>query len=175
LFAVLGLVFVLAVSLVSPAAAAEGIRINKVTTNNDSTTVFLIGVSREGSLVFGFDLVGGGGAMSSGSTGAIDPGDYTLQEKVPRGWVLWDISCSALSEENTFDFLPGEGVIVHYRMSEDLVTCTLTNCPLGDCPEEAVGGVVTTANTLALVAPWLAVIGLVACIGTVVVVARKRR
>jgi hypothetical protein len=38
-----------------------------------------------------------------------------------------------------------------------------------------VGGVVIPANTLALVAPWLAVIGLVGCIGTVVVVAKKRR
>jgi hypothetical protein len=38
-----------------------------------------------------------------------------------------------------------------------------------------VGGVVTPANTLALVAPWLAVIGLVGCIGTVAVVVKKRR
>jgi hypothetical protein len=39
----------------------------------------------------------------------------------------------------------------------------------------AVGGLVMPANTLALVAPWLAIIGLVGCIGTVVVVAKKRR
>jgi hypothetical protein len=39
----------------------------------------------------------------------------------------------------------------------------------------AVGGVVIPANTLALVAPWLAVIGLVGCIGIVVVVAKKRK
>jgi hypothetical protein len=38
-----------------------------------------------------------------------------------------------------------------------------------------VGGMVMPANTLALVAPWLAVIGLVGCIGTLVVVAKKRR
>jgi len=38
-----------------------------------------------------------------------------------------------------------------------------------------VGGVVMPANTLALVAPWFAVIGLVACIATVFVVAKKRR
>jgi len=38
-----------------------------------------------------------------------------------------------------------------------------------------VGGVVTPANTLAVLAPWLAVIGLVGCIGTAVAVARKRR
>jgi hypothetical protein len=37
-----------------------------------------------------------------------------------------------------------------------------------------VGGVVTIANTFALVSPWLALVGLVGCIGTVVVVAKKR-
>jgi hypothetical protein len=42
-------------------------------------------------------------------------------------------------------------------------------------PSAPVGGVVMPANTLAIVAPWLAVIGLVGCIGTAVVVARKRR
>jgi hypothetical protein len=38
-----------------------------------------------------------------------------------------------------------------------------------------VGGVVTSVNTLAVLAPWLTVIGLVGCIGAVVVVAKKRR
>jgi hypothetical protein len=38
-----------------------------------------------------------------------------------------------------------------------------------------VGGVVMPVNTFAIFAPWLAVIGVVACIGTVVVVAKKRR
>jgi hypothetical protein len=44
----------------------------------------------------------------------------------------------------------------------------------GTCPEEAVGGVAMPANTLAIVAPWLAIIGLVGCIGTVAVISRKR-
>jgi len=39
----------------------------------------------------------------------------------------------------------------------------------------AVGGIVIPVNTFAVLAPWLAVIGLVGCIGTVVVVAKKRR
>jgi hypothetical protein len=42
-----------------------------------------------------------------------------------------------------------------------------------DCP--AVGGLVTPVNTLAILGPWLAIIGLVGCISTVVVVAKKRR
>ena len=36
-----------------------------------------------------------------------------------------------------------------------------------------VGGVVMPANTFTIVVPWLAVIGLVGCIGTVVVIAKK--
>jgi hypothetical protein len=39
----------------------------------------------------------------------------------------------------------------------------------------SVGGVLMPANTLALVSPWLAVIGLVGCIGVVVVVVKRRR
>jgi hypothetical protein len=39
----------------------------------------------------------------------------------------------------------------------------------------AVGGCVQPVNTFGLIAPWLAVIGLVGCISTVAVVARKRR
>lgn len=42
-------------------------------------------------------------------------------------------------------------------------------------PSAAVGGEVATANTFAVFAPWLAVIGLVGCVGTVAVVVRKRR
>jgi hypothetical protein len=43
-------------------------------------------------------------------------------------------------------------------------------------PEPApVGGVVIPANAFVLISPWLAVIGLVGCIGTVVVVAKKRQ
>jgi hypothetical protein len=39
----------------------------------------------------------------------------------------------------------------------------------------AVGGVVMPANSFAIVAPWLAVIGVVGCIGVVVVVVKRRR
>jgi len=40
-------------------------------------------------------------------------------------------------------------------------------------PPPAVGGVVMPANTLAIVAPWLAVIGLVGCISTVVITKKR--
>jgi TolB protein len=39
----------------------------------------------------------------------------------------------------------------------------------------SVGGVVIPANNFAIVAPWLVIIGLVGCIGTAIVVAKKRQ
>jgi len=42
------------------------------------------------------------------------------------------------------------------------------------CGGAAVGGVLMPANTFALLSPWLAVIAMVGCIGTIVVVAKKR-
>jgi hypothetical protein len=39
---------------------------------------------------------------------------------------------------------------------------------------QPVGGVVMPANTFAMVSPWLALVGVVGCIGTVVVLARRR-
>jgi len=54
--------------------------------------------------------------------------------------------------------------------SENQVSTSFSN-EGGSCP---VGGVVMPANTFAIAAPWLAVIGLVGCIGTAVVVAKKR-
>ena len=61
----------------------------------------------------------------------------------------------------------GEGVIITYAEG-DHVTCTFTNSPVSP-----VGGVVLPANAFAVLGPWLAVIGLVGCIGTVAVVAKK--
>jgi hypothetical protein len=46
-------------------------------------------------------------------------------------------------------------------------------CPAPPAPP--VGGFVTPVNTFAVLAPWLAVIGLVGCVGTAVVVVRKRQ
>ena len=61
------------------------------------------------------------------------------------------------------------GVIVHY-VAVDFITCTFTNSPL-----PPVGGVVMPVNALVLISPWLAVIGVVASIGTVAVVVKRRR
>jgi len=43
------------------------------------------------------------------------------------------------------------------------------------CCAGPVGGCVQPVNTFGLIAPWFAVVGLVGCIGTAVLVAKKRR
>jgi hypothetical protein len=169
LFAVAVLAVILVASFFSPAAAFTGIMITKVTTNGDTTTVFEFTISND--IVQIFDLIGGESQIV-----AVVSGSYTLTEKVPDGWFITDISCEGVvgvPEPSTFTFIPGEGVIIHY-VANDAVTCTFTNSPT---PPEAppVGGAVIPANTLAILGPWLGVIGLVGCIGTAVVVAKKRQ
>jgi len=160
---------VLAGSSFSPAAAIGGIEVAKVTTNGDTTTKFPFQVS--GLFSFYFELAGSEYPrfMSLG-----DSGDVKIIELVPEGWYISDISCEGQakvgSEPSTFTFIPGEGVTITF-VAPDYVVCTFTNSPI----TPAVGGVVIPANTLALVAPWLAVIGLVGCIATVAVIIRKRR
>jgi hypothetical protein len=58
-----------------------------------------------------------------------------------------------------------------FRSSEQTST---DQDPYIDYTLAPVGGVVMPANTFAVLVPWLAVIGQVGCIGTVVVVAKKR-
>jgi hypothetical protein len=154
--------------LVSPVAAAGRIEILKVTTNGDTTTEFPFEVA--GDVSDNFELA------SSDQPYLIYPGEtakVAVIELVPDGWVLTNVNCEGLPvvnrEPSTFEYIAG-GVIIVFVAPDDVV-CTFTNSPIAP----AVGGVVIPANTLALVSPWLAVIGLVGCIGTIVVVAKKRR
>jgi len=101
-------------------------------------------------------------------------------EEVPNpGWVLQSISCQITSDSSTPSTyqvdLANSRVIIQYNDPDDIVECTFTNALAPTPTPGPVGGVLTPANTLALLSPWLAVIGLVGCIGTVVAVARKRR
>jgi hypothetical protein len=50
-------------------------------------------------------------------------------------------------------------------------TGTFTTDPT--CP--AVGAVVTTVNAFSILAPWIAVLGLVGCVVTIAVVAKKKQ
>lgn len=173
LFAVAVLAVILAITLFSPVAAISGITIKKITTNGDTTTQFgfvlsgqVSGAVSGGQLPAGFNLVGGGTyPIYSAPTG-----DYTVTEVVPSGWVLTKVYCEgtvSLPPYSTFTYIPG-GVVIHF-VEGDFVICGFTNSPAAP-----VGGLVMPANTFAILAPWLAVIGLVGCIGTVVV-AKKRR
>ena len=115
-------------------------------------------------------------------------GTYTIVETVPPGWVLRSISCGVTVITET-DMGGSLGVLSYTPQTDgsswtvdlphhsvtivlgagDEVVCTFTNGPV------SVGGFVEPLNTLAILGPWLAVIGLVGCIGTVAVVAKKRR
>jgi hypothetical protein len=169
LFAVAILAVLLAASLFSPVAAVGYVVIKKTTTNGDTTTIFhFIRTNPDGS-VHPFDLTGG---ERDTSPGVVPPGVYKFMEvDVPPGWVLTSVYCEGfimVPNPSTFTYISG-GVIIGY-VAEDSVTCVFTNSPAA-----AVGGVVTPANNFAILAPWLALIGVVGCIGTVVVVARRRK
>jgi hypothetical protein len=165
LFAVVVLAVILVASLFSPVVAIGGIEVVKVTTNGDVTTRFVFDVS--GPVSNGFDLAGGESAFTTTATS----GEYTVREVVPSGWVA-SVNCEGFifvgREPSTFEYIPG-GVIITF-VAPDNVVCTFTNSRA-----PAVGGVVIPANTLAVLGPWLAVIGLVACVGTAVVIVKKRR
>ena len=100
---------------------------------------------------------------------------YIAELDIPSGWVLQSISCQITSDSSTPSSyqvdLANSRVIIQYNDPNDLVECTFTNGRPSTIP---VGGVVVPANTFAILAPWLAVIGLVGCIGTIAVVAKKR-
>jgi hypothetical protein len=188
LFAVLALVFVLAVSSFSPVFAAGFIHVDKVTTNGDTETIFLFDASNP---LGGFQLVGGESTADfPPQPGGQFPGPFftsdfpiTITEEVPHAWVLTDVTCvdEVTPSVADFEYIPG-GVIITIpnpelcdtnpggdRICFVLITCTFTNSP------QPVGGVVIPADKLAIVAPWLAVIGLVGCIGVVGVVLKKHR
>jgi hypothetical protein len=69
-----------------------------------------------------------------------------------------------------YDFTVPDGVhqITITIIQDGAPSGTVTFCP------SPVGGVVMPTNTFTIVVPWLALIGLVGCIGTVAVIARKR-
>jgi hypothetical protein len=170
------LAVILVASLFSPAAASGYIAIHKVTTNGDTTTWFYFDTDGPG-LGGTFILVGDASNSFSGpASGWFPQGEYTFTEDVPPGWVL-RVSCvdAVVPSVADFDYISGGVTITLSGCDTEgcfvVIDCTFTNSPIGP----AVGGVVLPANNFAIIAPWLAVIGVVGCIGTVVVVAKKRR
>ena len=85
------LTVVLALSFTQNAFAPEltFISVGKVTTNGDTTTLFHFTLSSGGQVVGTADLTGG----TIPHAFDVASGTFILQETVPSGWVLTDISC----------------------------------------------------------------------------------
>lgn len=93
-------------------------------------------------------------------------------------------SCFGKPAAVLFTSTDGSGNLVPLTFSTSTLAlgthCVFSFGPAGDAQGSflvttgAVGGVLMPVNTLALVSPWLALISLVACIGTIAVVAKKR-
>jgi len=103
---------------------------------------------------------------------------------VPDGLVVGG-SCGNIQPDGTLDcqFDVSESASCgHYTVKVMVHIPDQTDIEIGSAPFDvagtccpAVGGCLQPVNTFALLSPWLAVIGLVGCIGTVVVVAKKQR
>lgn len=129
------------------------------------------------------DVVGGG--ISIAAVSPLSRGEVFLSSS-PSGLIAKQ-ECGRVVPDTTVDtalctFVVSESA----RCGRYAVTATLLTGGLGAATVSgvfdvagsccaAVGGCVQPANTFALLSPWLAVIGLVGCIGVAVVVARKRR
>jgi hypothetical protein len=155
----------------APAAACPGQRVD-VTVTFPITTVTLTTTFE--------DVVGG-----RMSVAAMSPLAFQYLSSNPDGLIA-EQECGDFATDTTVETL-----LCTFQVSESArcgrytVTVTLPDEGSGPsvsgifdvagpcCP--AVGGCVQPVNTFALVSPWLAVIGLVGCIGTVAVVAKKRR
>jgi hypothetical protein len=123
-------------------------------------TVDLTGVTVPYAFTLLVDLTAGGINIQSEVTGNLGTG------------------CTLSNLVSQYAFVRGAGLSLDLQLLATTGTCnqgfldlTLT---FGSAAV-AVGGVVIPVSTLAVLAPWLAIIGLVGCIGTVVVFARKRR
>jgi hypothetical protein len=110
------------------------------------------------------DLIAGGINIQSHVTGNlnIQPGVY----------------CALSNLASQYASVTGAGFDLNLQLLANTGTCGPRVLDLGltfGNAAAAVGGVVIPINTFAVLAPWLAVIGLAGCIGTVLVAAKKRR
>jgi hypothetical protein len=100
-------------------------------------------------------------------------GTYVFTELVsenPPGWVLRDIVCERISGGGETSWEIEEASVTIYHDPDDVVVCYFTN--MG--PSAAVGGYVEPASQLAIVGPYLALVGLFAAATVATVVFRKK-
>jgi len=174
----------------NPVAASElgSIMFDKVTTNGDKTTQFHFTLSGplDGTVLpcEEVDLKGGDPPCNTGWV--LGPGTYILQETVPSGWVLQDISChkgtiAALAGSFAVMGFSPQGLpstwtvdLANHRVTIQLSAGEGVYCTFTDAPAPPVGGVVEGFNTLTVVWPYVALVGLMAAaVAVVAVVARK--
>jgi len=166
LFAVAVLAVMLAVPSLAHAQPTPGIHINKVNTNGDTKTQFTFQIFNDQVLLDTITLTGAGVYAIAYPT----PGLWTILEVTPPGWHPASTECHYIGiHGGTCTAGPGTVAIVY--VGGDVVGVKFTN----SLEASPVGGVVESVNKLTVLGPWSAVIVLVGCIGTVVVVAKKPR
>lgn len=107
-------------------------------------------------------------------------GGTTIQSKFTGNINNWGGSgCTFSNVVSQYTFVTGAGLNLSLEPLTYTGSCTVPGAITLDftfsTPTAAVGGVVIPVNKFAVLAPWLALIGLVGCIGTVFVVAKERR
>jgi hypothetical protein len=153
-------------------------------------------------LPYGYVGAGGGGLVTSGYhpssgftvtgtitidlTGVTLPYAFTLLVDLTAGGIniqsevtgYLDTGCTLSNLVSQYAFVRGAGFNLNLQLLANTGTCNAGALDLvltfGNAAA-AVGGIVIPVRTFAVLAPWLAVIGLVGCIGTIVVVAKKHR
>jgi hypothetical protein len=126
------------------------------------------------------------GTISIDLTGVTPPYAFTLLVDLTAGGINiqsevtgnLDTGCTLSNLVSQYASVTGAGLNLNLQLLATTGTCSSGHLDLtltfGNAAA-AVGGVVIPVRTFAVLAPWLAVIGLVGCIGTIAVVVKKRR
>jgi len=147
---------------IDPSRVYGKIIVKKVThPANDPTSFTFSLTDGPSSLSQSFSLRDG----ESHDSGYVTPGSgYVAAETVPEGWDLTDASCDDGSPVSNIDVGAGE-----------TVTCTFTDeSSGGEPPPPPVGGEIYLPNKLALLSPYLALIGVVGALTTAFAIRRRR-
>ena len=122
------------------------------------------------------DVIGGG--ISIAAVSPLDEFEAVASSDPAGLWIVNPV-CTVQDTPVTCTFQVSESASCgRYTVTVTLIVDTSNPSVSGPFdvagPCCAVGGCVQPVNTFALLSPWLAVIGLVGCIGTIAVVTKKR-
>ena len=152
-------------------------------------------------LLYGYVGAGGGGLVTSGYhpssrfvvtgtitidlQGKVPPYAFTLVVDLTAGEIniqsevtgYLEAGCTLSNLVSQYAFVRGAGLNLNIQLLATTGACSSGHLDLtltfGNAAA-AVGGIVIPVRTFAVLAPWLAVIGLIGCIGTVALVTKKR-